>query len=179
MYLAKFVRHLKTVVHHKSCVARYCFMCGLYYQGIVHDISKFSPTEFLESVKYYQGNRSPIDKCKEKKGYSNAWFHHKGRNKHHWEYWVDDFEKGVIPKKMPFKYALEMVCDFLGAGQAYMGKNFSIKSEYAWWQKKRKVAILHKDTLAFVDALFDKMLQNGIENTLSDKWYLKRLKNRY
>lgn len=79
--------HLKTVLTHKKYVMKYCFKAGLYWQGIVHDLSKFSPTEFWESVKYYQGTRSPIDACKEENGMSLAWLHHKGRNKHHYEYW--------------------------------------------------------------------------------------------
>lgn len=179
MNFRNFTGHLKTVCAHKRWVFYYCNMCGLTWQGIVHDISKFSPAEFFESVKYYQGNRSPIDACKEANGYSLAWFHHKGANKHHWEYWVDDFEKGVIPKKMPFKYVLEMLCDFLGAGRAYEGKSFSIQSEYKWWQKKRQVALFHKETLGLMDELFDACLNRGIEDTLRDKEYIKEAKENY
>ena len=175
----KLINHLKTVLKHKRCVAYYCFMCGLYKQGIMHDMSKFSPTEFIESVKYYQGTSSPIDACKKDIGYSLAWFHHRGRNKHHWEYWVDDFQDGTIPKKMPFKYVLEMVCDYLGAGRAYMGDKFTIQSEYDWWQNKRKLAVLHKDVLKLVDILFDLMLANGIKETLSNRKLIKKLENKY
>lgn len=179
MYIVNFFRHLKTVIVHKTCVARYCFLCGLYLQGIMHDMSKFSPVEFFESVKYYQGTSSPIDACKADKGYSNAWFHHRGRNKHHWEYWVDDFQKGMIPKKMPFKYMLEMICDYLGAGRAYMGKNFTIKSEYKWWLEKRKTVVMYADTLATVDKIFQQMALYGIEYVLSDRKLLKNLKIEY
>ena len=83
----KVLGHLKTVHMHRKYVRKFCFMCGLYYQGLVHDLSKYSPTEFGESIKYYTGTRSPIDVCKEKNDYSEAWFHHRGRNKHHYEYW--------------------------------------------------------------------------------------------
>lgn len=179
MYLVNFFRHLRTVIKHKTCVAHYCFMCGLYYQGIMHDMSKFSPVEFFESVKYYQGTSSPIDACKEANGYSEAWFHHRGRNKHHWEYWVDDFQKGVIPKKMPFRYALEMICDFLGAGRAYTGNKFSIRDEYDWWQNKKKTAIIHPDTIKLIDIIFDNMLRNSISETLTDKKFLHKLEKQY
>lgn len=154
MIIINVFKHFKKICQHKFWVGYYCFKCGLYWQGITHDLSKFSPIEFWESVKYYQGNRSPIDACKERNGYSNAWFHHRGRNKHHWEYWVDDFEKGVIPKKMPYKYALEMFCDFMGAGKAYNGKNFSIENEIQWWENKRKKIIMHKTTKEFIDNCF-------------------------
>ena len=110
--------------------------CGRGWQGLRHDMSKFSPTEFWESVKYYSGTRSPIDACKEDKGISMAWMHHKGRNPHHYEYWMDNFDKGGEPKEMPWRYKVEMICDYLAAARAYMGKNFSYKAELEWWHKK-------------------------------------------
>ena len=175
MIIKNIIGHLKTVLKHKKCVAHYCFMCGLYKQGIFHDMSKFNPVEFIESVKYYQGTSSPINACKADIGYSNAWFHHKGKNKHHWEYWVDDFEKGFIPKKMPFKYALEMVCDYIGAGRAYMGNDFTMKAEYDWWRDKRKVVCMHKDTKKMIDIMFRDMTKYGIKKILTNKRYIKKL----
>ncbi len=136
--IKNFFRHLKTVCKHKIFVAKYCFKAGLYWQGIIHDLSKFSPTEFIESVKYYQGTRSPIDACKEANGMSMAWLHHKGRNKHHYEYWQDNFDSGTTHLIMPFKYALEMVCDYLGAGNAYTGDSFTLEGELKWWYGKNK-----------------------------------------
>ena len=139
----KFFSHLKTVNTHRKWVRHYCFKAGLYWQGLTHDLSKYSPVEFFESVKYYQGNRSPIDACKEDKGYSMAWMHHRGRNKHHREYWTDYYDKGCYAICMPKKYAMEMLCDFLAAGRAYMGKDFSYYAEYMWWvgQLKRNILI--------------------------------------
>lgn len=175
----KFLGHLKTVLKHKKNVAHYCFICGLYKQGLLHDMSKFSPTEFWESVKYWQGTRSPIDACKEDKGYSLAWFHHKGRNKHHWEYWMDDYEKGFIPKKMPYKYMLEMICDYLGAGRAYKGKDFSMDAEYAWWQTKKDKVKMHQDTFNAVDKILTDMNEKGIDAVLKDKNYMREFKMNY
>lgn len=114
-------------------VARYCFHYGLIWRGIKHDFSKFSPIEFFESAKYYNGTHSPIDECKKDKGYSKAWLHHKGRNSHHYEYWQDNFDNGGTPLCMPFNDTLEMLCDYLAAGCAYMGKNFSYAAESDWW----------------------------------------------
>lgn len=155
-------KHFKKICKHKYYVGKYCFHYGLYKQGITHDLSKFSPTEFFESVKYYQGDRSPIDACKEQNGYSNAWLHHKGRNKHHYEYFVDNLDNGGKPLLMPFKYMVEMFCDYIGAGQAYMGKNFTIESEYQWWQnKKQKPLAMHPVTLMFIDNAMGKMYDNN------------------
>lgn len=177
----KFIGHLKTVITHKKYVCYYCFLCGLYYQGIVHDLSKFNPVEFWESVKYYNGKTSPINICKEENEYSLAWFHHRGINKHHWEYWYDRFEKGGHACKIPWKYVLEMVCDFLGAGVAYSGgiENFSVADEYQWWQEKRTVAKLHPDTLKAIDIIMDSIYINGIENTLTNRVFLKKLGKAY
>lgn len=163
----KYVKHLKTITIHKAAVMKNCFKAGLYWQGLVHDLSKYSPTEYLESVKYYQGNRSPIDACKEDKGYSEAWLHHKGRNKHHYEFWQDNFDKGTVHLQMPFKYALELVCDYIGAGQAYQGKNFTFKGEYAWWQNKMAGGIaMDPKTKKFVTVMLKKMADTESDDCL-------------
>ena len=145
--------HFKLICKHKKYVFKMCKQVGIMKQGLFHDLSKFSPTEFFESAKFFSGDRSPIDNCKEKNGYSLAWFHHRGRNKHHWEYWVDNFEKGTQPTLMPFKYALEMLCDYIGAGMAYQGDKFTYESEYEWWLKKRKVVVMHPVVWRFIDAI--------------------------
>jgi len=163
MKIINIFKHFKTVCKHKFWVGYYCFKAGLYWQGITHDLSKFSPVEFIESVKYYQGTSSPIDACKKEKGYSNAWLHHKGRNKHHYEYWQDNFDYGCTPLKMPFNYALEMICDYLGAGRAYNGKNFTLESEYQWWLHKSSLPLkMHENTLTFINIMMDKICHEGI-----------------
>ena len=146
------LQHFAKVCKHKWWVFYYCCKAGIPWRGIKHDMSKFSPTEFWESVRYYQGNRSPIDACKEENGVSKAWLHHKGRNRHHYEYWEDNFDKGGEPLQMPYKDAVEMLCDYLGAGRAYMGKNFSYEKEYEWWLKKcEKPLAMHPQTKQFID----------------------------
>ena len=82
-------RHFKTITTHRILVMQGCFKMGLYWQGLTHDLSKYSPTEFMTGVRYYQGNKSPNAAEREEKGYSEAWLHHKGRNRHHYEYWTD------------------------------------------------------------------------------------------
>lgn len=144
--------HFKKICKHKYYVGKYCWKIGLYWQGITHDLSKFSPIEFFESVKYYQGNRSPIDACKEKNGYSKGWLHHKGRNPHHYEYFVDNLDLGETAIQMPFKYAAELICNYIGAGKAYMGKNFTYEKEYEWWlEKKSKPLMIHPVIIYFIE----------------------------
>ena len=60
-----FFKHLNTINNHKILVTKLLFRCGLYKQGILHDLSKYSPIEFFSGVKYYQGYRSPINYEKE------------------------------------------------------------------------------------------------------------------
>ena len=55
----------------------------------MHDLAKYSPTEFPKGCIYFQGDRSPNNKEREVTGISLSWLHHKGRSKHHFEYWLD------------------------------------------------------------------------------------------
>jgi hypothetical protein len=160
-------------------------MCGLYYQGLVHDLSKYSPIEYFESVKYYTGSSSPIDECKKANGYSMAWLHHRGRNPHHWEYWMDNFQSGGTPLRIPWKYLLEMFCDFLGAGMAYSkGKNLSerefIDSEIKWWKTRRKECVMNRYSRMVIDYLFMYLDDTeSISKLLHDKVRLNSLKHLY
>ena len=154
--IANTFRHFWKIIVHKYWVAHYCFRCQLYWQGITHDLSKFSPVEFFESVKYYQGNSSPINACKADKGYSLAWQHHKGRNPHHYEHWTDNYDSGTTCIPMPKKYAVEMLCDYLGAARAYLGKKFTFEGEMKWWNNKWMFGgiKMHASTAIFITNCF-------------------------
>ena len=137
-YLKKFFKHFKLVCKHKWYVFLACCEAGIPWRGIKHDMSKFSPIEFLNSVKYYTGDRSPIDNEKDDKGYSYAWLHHRGRNPHHWEYWIDNLSSGGHALKMPYNCVKEMVCDWIGSGKAYLGKRWSREETYNFFMKKKR-----------------------------------------
>ncbi|MCQ2386224.1 MAG: DUF5662 family protein, partial [Clostridia bacterium] len=79
-------RHFRTITKHRHQVIRHCFKAGIGFQGLFHDLSKYSLTEFIPGAKYYLGTKSPNEKERELFGYSSAWLHHKGRNKHHFEF---------------------------------------------------------------------------------------------
>ena len=152
--------HLKTVLIHKYWVFYYCRKLGIPWQGITHDLSKFSWTEFSESVKYYQGGtKSPIPVIKEKNGYSKAWQHHKGTNPHHYEYWVDNLDNGGVAIKMPYKYVIELICDYLAAGRTYRGSGFTYEDELSWWKLKleRETPKIHPETANFITFVFTKL----------------------
>jgi hypothetical protein len=134
----------------------------------MHDWSKFSIDEFWEGVKYYDGTVSPITKCKQNEGYSKAWLHHKGRNKHHVQYWLDFGTKGVAPV-IPYKYMAEMICDKMSASITYNGKNWTNSSQYEYWQKEKTRVIVNPKIENFLEAVFVEIKDNGIDKTLTKK----------
>ena len=162
------ILHLKKIRTHRRWVRRYCFMAGLYWQGLTHDLSKYSPTEFWESVKYYQGTSSPILACKKDKGYSMAWFHHLGRNKHHWEYWVEFRDDGSeYYVKMPMNYLKEMLCDWLSAGKTYNRSTWQSHYPLQYFMKHESYYKLHPETKAFALKVLHMFAERGEEETLS------------
>ena len=153
-YIKRFFGHLKTVLTHKHWVFYYASHLGYTWRGLVHDISKFSPTEFFEGVKYWTGKRSPILVAKEKTGISYAWLHHRGCNKHHYEYWIDKLDQGGVPHKIPFEYVVEMVCDWLAACRTYTKDHKNIfKREYDWWKGHEPHVKIHKASKTLISVL--------------------------
>ena len=173
--ISKFFGHLHTINKHRWYVFCNCCRAGIPWRGLAHDLSKYSPTEFWESVKYYSGDRSPVLNCKDINGVSFAWLHHKSLNKHHWEYWLDNFDNGEGPNhprgiEMPYQYAVEMICDFIAAGQAYMGKkNWSPQAEWDWWiNVRRDHCIMHPATKKFIeDILWHMTLVENYKDVLT------------
>ena len=159
--------HLKTVAHHRALVCQGCFRVGLYRQGLTHDLSKFSPTEFWQGVKYYQGTRSPNAAEREKKGYSQAWMHHKGRNKHHYEYWTDLSlaTRRYEPVEMPRKYLVEMVMDRRAACMTYEGKHYNPGSALRYFEKSRERLLMHPNTEKALGYLLTMLRDQGEEET--------------
>ena len=134
--------HFKTITYHKFLVMKGCFKVGLYKQGMLHDLSKYSLSEFLVGARYYQGNRSPNNAEREAIGYSSAWLHHKGRNKHHYEYWIDystkDIAGGMAPAPMPVKYVVEMLMDRIAASKVYNKERYTDASPWEYYAKGRE-----------------------------------------
>ena len=166
-------KHLKTINHHKWLVMKNCFRLGMYKQGLLHDLSKYSPTEFLVGVKYYQGNRSPNNAEREDKGYTSAWLHHKGRNKHHLEYWLDYdlVNGGVTGMKMPVKYVVEMFCDRIAASKNYNKDTYTDRMPLEYFQKGKAKALLHPESAALLEKLLTMLAEQGEDKTFD---YIKR-----
>ncbi|MCR5741874.1 MAG: DUF5662 family protein [Gammaproteobacteria bacterium] len=141
-------KHFLTITRHRHKVMKYCFKCGLYAQGLLHDLSKYGHTEFSNGAKYYLGYKSPHYKEREDKGYSEAWMHHKGRNKHHIEYWTDlNLETHLYePVKMPDRYLAECLCDRIAASENYNRGHFERKMVLEYFEREGRFLVMHPDT---------------------------------
>lgn len=168
-------KHFCTINRHKYLVMKGCFKLGLYKQGLLHDLSKYTPTEFLVGCKYYQGTMSPNNAEREAKGYSASWLHHKGRNKHHLEYWIDygvsekkegkKEHKGICGMKMPICYVAEMYVDRVSASKNYQKKQYTDWSPWIYYSTGRAFYILHEDTRALLELLLMMLAVQGEDAT--------------
>ena len=171
-YAYRFIQHFVTITKHRILVCKGCFKIGLYYQGLTHDLSKYSPDEFLVGVKYYQGTRSPNNAEREDIGYSSAWLHHKGRNKHHYEYWIDYNTRGempgedvLIPVEMPDKYLAEMVMDRIAASKVYKGKEYKDSDSLEYFLSGIEAVPMHPNTKKKLYRYLNILAKYGEEKT--------------
>ena len=174
-FFERFTGHLMTVCRHKKHVMYACFRMHLYAQGITHDLSKFSPAEFSAGVRYFDGHKSPNAVDRMVNGYSSAWLHHKGRNKHHIEYWLDfsgKEEDRIVCFKMPMRYVAEMVADRYAASKAYRGKDYLQSDPWDYHMKTRNRMIIDRDTRAVLDNALAIMRDNGNEAAFA---FMRRL----
>lgn len=169
--MSKFFKHLHLVNKHRWTVFKLCTKCGLLWRGLTHDLSKYSPTELIESVKYFTGKCSPITMCRKTTGYSNAWLHHKGRNKHHVEYWYDRENK--VQAVIPYQFAVESICDKIAATKCYMGKRYKNKMVYDYWIKADYDVPMNERIREFFDKVLIDLMENG-EKYILNKKYMKK-----
>ena len=168
------LKHFITITKHRHKVIRNCAKAGILRQGLFHDLSKYSPTEFLSGAKFYQGDKSPNEGEREAYGYSKAWMHHKGRNKHHFEYWTDysKTEKRLAPVKMPMKYVIEMFCDRVAASKVYRGKDYTDSHPLEYFVNGKSRRMIHPETSELLESLLVMLSQKGEKATFK---YIKSL----
>lgn len=164
----KAFKHFCTITKHKILVMKECFRVGLYRQGICHDLSKYSWTEFRVGCRYYQGTRSPNNAEREERGYSSAWLHHKGRNRHHYEYWIDYSLDGsgiLTGMKMPVRYVVEMFLDRIAASKVYRGSEYTDRDPLEYYEKGKAGALMHPETRKLLEKLLFMLAEEGEEKT--------------
>lgn len=163
-------KHFCTITRHKLLVMRGCFSVGLYRQGLMHDMTKYGYTEFWLGCKYYLGTESPHNGERRAYGYSLAWLHHKGCNKHHMEYWTDcsiNKDEGIIGIKMPKKYVVEMFVDRVSASKNYLREQYADGSPWEYYDRNKGYYIMHPDTRALLESLLWRLKEQGEKNTFS------------
>lgn len=166
--------HFITITRHRHEVIRNCMKAGIGFQGLFHDLSKYSPTEFVQGIKFYQGVRSPNEAERETVGYSKAWMHHKGRNRHHYEYWTDynPQTKLMSGVKMPARYFVEMVCDRIAASKIYHGDEYTDKAPLQYFERGKGRLVMHADTAKELHKVLKMLAAKGEDYTFR---YLRRM----
>lgn len=162
------IKHFRTITRHRHKVMAHCIKAGIFWQGIRHDLSKYSFTEFIPGAKYYAGDHSPNEEERKKNGYSKAWLHHKGRNQHHFEYWQDAVpkeHKPLAPVEMPFKYVVEMFCDRVAASKIYKGAAYTDASAWEYYAPNRQALPMHPNTKALLEGWLLMLAEQGEEKT--------------
>ncbi len=180
MSLRGAVIHFRTITKHRHKVIAHCAKAGILRQGLLHDLSKYSPTEFLPGAKFSTGSHSPNEDERIAYGYSKAWLHHKGRNRHHFEYWTDynPKTKQIFPVKMPLRYVAEMFCDRVAASKIYLGKNYTDSSPLEYFAKAKGHRFINSETSDFLEMLLTMLSEKGEKETFRFlREYLKNNKD--
>ena len=176
MSLKGAIGHFKTITSHRHMVIRHAFKAGIPVRGLLHDLSKYSITEFKAGAKYYANGKYSANENERKDiGYSTAWLHHKGRNRHHFEFWTDynPHSKVMTPIKMPKKFVLEMFCDRVAASKIYQGKNYSEEHPLEYFMKSKGVRFIHPETSDYLEMLLVMLKEKGEEETFR---YIRKTK---
>ena len=196
MYLINAWKHFWTITKHRHLVRQHCFKMGLFWQGLTHDLSKYSPVEFLVGVKYFKGDESPNNGERRATGVSKAWLHHKGRNRHHLEYWIDynlnkeDKEHPLCGGRMPIQYVAEMFADRMAACKVYQGKDYTQKNPWEYYLKGRDHYLLHEHSRRQLEFMLKMLADRGEDATFAyirrhilynddaplTRWYMKKIK---
>lgn len=169
------IKHFITITKHRHLVIKLGTKCGIFWQVLFHDLSKYSFIEFKTGAKYYQGSASPNSKEIELFGYSKAWLHHKGRNKHHFEYWTsyDKNTSQLVALEMPLCYVKEMFCDRIAATKIYQKKQYKPEAVLNYYLSKGEDKFLHKNTATLLESWMHMLIEMGEKETLQE---IKKIK---
>ena len=164
------IRHFRTITAHRHLVIRHCRRAGIFRQGLLHDLSKYSPAEFAVGARFYtDGTRSPNEAERQAYGYSKAWLHHKGRNRHHFEYWTDYdlVTKRIRPLPMPDRYIIEMACDRIAASKIYMKDAYTDASPLAYYLRGKPTRFIEEETARKLEDILTMLAEKGEDATFA------------
>lgn len=173
------IKHFMVITKHRNQVIKHCAKCGIFWQGLRHDLSKYTPTEFWQGAKYFIGSRSPNEGERADKGFSSAWMHHQGRNKHHFEYWKDynPETKRLSPVKMPYRYVVEMFCDRVAASKIYQGCQYTDSHPLEYFMRAKTTRAIHPETSEELEFLLNELANHGEKHIF--KIVKQRIKDKY
>lgn len=162
-------KHFMTITHHRHLVIAHCFRAGIPLRGLLHDLSKYAPVEFVPGAKYWRGNCSPNVGEREATGVSRAWLHHKGRNKHHFEYWTDyvPAAHGMAGVPMPDKCIIEMFCDRVAASKTYLGADYTDAAPLEYYERMKCHYLIHPQTAQKLHRLLRMLAERGERETFA------------
>lgn len=169
-YFQNAKRHLKTINNHRRLVREGCFKLGLYWQGLTHDLSKYTWPEFRIGMKYFLEGQSPHNGERAVLGYSTAWLHHKGRNKHHAEYWIDYTvdpveNRHIAGMRMPVKYLVEMFVDRISATKNYHGAEYKDSDALVYYEKRKEYMLIDDHSRKQLEILLHMLAEKGEDET--------------
>ncbi len=173
--MSNIISHFKTITKHRHMVIRHCLSAGILWRGLLHDLSKYTPTEFCQGARFYKGTRSPNEAERETLGFSKAWMHHKGRNRHHFEYWTDynPETRKVGPVKMPLVFVKEMFCDRVAASKIYQKENYNQNQPLEYFLKGKSNRSIHPETSDLIESWLRMLSEEGEEKTFA---HIKKVK---
>lgn len=163
--MANKFKHFILITRHRHRVIKNAAHMGIFWHSLKHDLTKYGWKEFMTSSKYYVGDHSPVYEERLHNNYfSSVCQHHTKRNGHHWEYWADFFGGHILAKRMPWKYAVEYVCDVLSASYTYNPKEFKPDSAYKYFEGKKDHYFINKGTVEFVSWCLKTYAESGWKN---------------
>lgn len=112
-----------------------------------HDSSKWREPEWSAYLHHFY----PTDKADTMKSeeFEQACRHHINYNKHHWDYWVDEFNQLKIPMEDTYKlYCVERVCDWLAMAKQH-GEDKSL-----WYECNKEAIIMPDYAFDLIDEIY-------------------------
>lgn len=140
----KHIDYFKYLLKHKYWVAHMLFQRKLFIQGIMHDMSKFKPREFIKYAEHLSTNK--------KLDIKETWVNHIHVNKHHWQYWVLLSDEGNMQAlEMPENYVIEMIADWYSTTICEKGFDRLQENVFRWYMERKDKLFLHQKTRQFLE----------------------------
>lgn len=150
-----YIKYFSYILKHKYYVWLMCFRMWLFWQGIIHDYTKFYPCECRWYMRYYSLNDKSVQK-----EFNYARLHHQKHNPHHRQYRLLQEDNWLLKAlDMPEKYIKEMLCDRWWVWRCFNDTGISLlkyncldewREVKEWYEKNKNNIILSNSTRKYV-----------------------------